>query len=69
MKALIALVVCLAIFAAVVVMFARVLTLMSCTGGDMTEEMEQDFAEGGVSQTEPVVCSAPAETEAGKAHA
>lgn len=64
MKALIALVVCLAIFVAVVVMFARVLTLMSCTGGDMTEEMEQDFAEGGVPQTTPVASASQSEEEA-----
>lgn len=69
MKALIALVVCVAIFAAVVVMFARVLTLMSCTGGDMTEEMEQDFAESGVSQTASVNSASQAEPEAQKAHA
>lgn len=69
MKALIALVVCLAIFAAVVVMFARVLTLMSCTGGDMTEEMEQDFAEGGASQTTPVVSASQSQEDAQNSHA
>ena len=58
MKVLIALAVCVAIFAAVVVMFARVLTLMSCTGGDMTEQMEQDFASQGGLDTETAV-SAP----------
>ena len=43
MKIALAIVVVLGLLAAVFCIFARVLALMECTGGDISEEMEKQF--------------------------
>ncbi len=43
MKIAIAILVVFAVFAAVFCAYTRVLALMECTGGDISEEMEEQF--------------------------
>lgn len=63
MKLVIGILICLGIFIAVVAMFARVLSLMACVGGDMTEEMEQDFASNTPPQSAPDANQPAAESD------